>query len=175
LARNEKININSMWYQKWRSRRGHRQRGPSRTAACFDPFHACIGHGCGFAFRARRCLAKPLTSFFQILYALPLESPDSERARTHLIVREPLLRFSPFCTCLPLTRTLSVPLRTFTLHAYPSNTPSHAPQRAHQSPRTNARGLRAVLTSYLLLYTTLKQLVHCTSPQQFAVSAMVQM
>ena len=80
----------------------------------------------------------PLTLSFRTLSATPLESPDPERARTYLTVREACLQCSPFCTCLPLTRTLPVPFRTFTLHAYPSNTPSHSPQRTHQSPCKNS-------------------------------------
>ena len=63
---------------------------------------------------------------------------------------------------LYLTRTLSVPFFTFTPHAYPSNTHSHSPQRTHQSPCTNAHGLRAMHTSNLLLSTTLKR--KCSLP-----------
>ena len=99
----------------------------------------------------------PLTLSFRTLSATPLESPDPERARTYLIVREARLQCSPFCTCLPLTRTLSVTHRTFMLHAYPSNAPSHSPQRTRQSPCTTAHGLRAMHTSHLLLSTTLKR------------------
>ena len=102
-------------------------------------------------------LLTPLTSSFRTLSVAPLESSDPERARTYLIVREALLQSSPLCTCLPLMRTLSVPFRTFTLHAYPSNTPSHSPQRMRQSPCTIAHGLRAMHTSHLLLSTTLKR------------------
>ena len=43
------------------------------------------------------------------------------------------------------------------LHAHPSNTHSHSPQRTHQSHCTNAHGLRAMHTSHLLLSTTLKR------------------
>ena len=99
----------------------------------------------------------PLTSSFRTLPVAPLESSDPERARTYLIAREALLQSSPLCTRLPLTRTLSVPFCTFTLHAYPSNTPSHSPQRMRQSPFTIAHGLRAMHTSHLLLSTTLKR------------------
>ena len=61
----------------------------------------------------------PLTLSFRTLSATPLESPDPERARTYLIVREARLQCSPFCTCLLLTRTHSVTFRTFMLHTYP--------------------------------------------------------
>jgi hypothetical protein len=107
-------------------------------------------------FARAAALLTPLTSSFRTLYASPLESPDSERTRTHLIVREALLQCSALCICLLLMRTHFIPFRTFTLHAYPSNTPSHSPQRTHQSLRT-LRGLRAVHTSKLFLSTTPKR------------------
>ena len=99
----------------------------------------------------------PLTLSFRTLSATPLESPDPERARTYLTVREACLQCSPVCTRLPLMRTLSVTFRTFRLHAYPSNAPSHSPHRTRQSPCTIAHGLRAMHTSHLLLSTTLKR------------------
>ena len=97
----------------------------------------------------------PLTLSFRTLSATPLESPDPERARTYLIVREALLQCSPFCTCLPLTRTLSVLFRTFTLHAYPSKhaftfASAHVPESLHNCARSSRE---AHLASSSLHYT----------------------
>jgi hypothetical protein len=111
----------------------------------------------------------PLTLSFRTLSATPLESPDPERARTYLTVREACLQCSPVCTRLPLMRTLSVTFRTFRLHAYPSNAPSHSPHRTRQSPCTIAHGLRAMHTSHLLLSTTLKR--PCSLPPPSALRA----